>query len=91
MSQMDQVNSSVVFEDVKAVVVETLGLENRAANLLPSTELLDNLPEFDSLAVVELIVALQRRFDITIDDYEVNAEIFGTFGDLSVFIEGKLS
>jgi acyl carrier protein len=90
MSQTKQINSRAVFEDVRAVVVETMGMENLAAEILPSTELLYNLPKFDSLAVIELIAALQRRL-ITIDHYEVNEEIFATFGDLGLFIEGKLS
>jgi len=90
MSQMKQVNKSVEFEDVKAVVVQTLGLEDRAATLQPSTYLLGNVPEFDSMAVVELLCALEKRFQISIDGEEVTAEIFETLGDLSAFIEGKL-
>ena len=51
---------------VKAALVETLELEDRAARSTPRTPLFGALPEFDSLAVLELIVELERRFGITI-------------------------
>lgn len=90
MSQMNRVSNSTNFEEVKSVVVQTLGVEDRAASLQPSTPLLGNVPELDSMAVVELLVALERRFQIDIDGEEVTAEVFETMGDLSAFIENKL-
>jgi acyl carrier protein len=51
-----------LFEDVKAVVVATLDIEDQADDLEPETGLYGNLAELDSLTVVRLIVALQKRF-----------------------------
>jgi acyl carrier protein len=78
-------------EDVKAVVVATLAVADRANSIDASTPLLGGLPEMDSLAVVELVVALQTRFGIAIDDDEVNADVFDTLGSLAALIDGKLS
>lgn len=83
-------NRSVTTEDVKTVVVRTLGVEDRADSLDASTQLLNSLPELDSLAVVELVLALEERFGIRIDDDEVTAEIFETLGDLATFVDHKL-
>lgn len=88
---MSSTNQSVSFDEVKAVVVAVLGVQDQAAGFEPSTELLGNLPEFDSFAVVEVIAALEERFDITIADDDVTADIFETFGDLSAFVESKLA
>ena len=79
------------FENVKAVLVATLDIKERADELLPESELLGNLPELDSLAVVELLVALQDRFGIEIEDDEVISDIFETLGQLTAFIDSKVS
>jgi acyl carrier protein len=78
------------FGDVKSVVITTLGIQDRAALLGPLTPLLGNLPELDSLAVVQLIYALEEHFGLTIEDEEVTAELFETLGGLAAFVEHKL-
>jgi acyl carrier protein len=77
-------------EDVKAVLVTTLGLEERSQTLTASTPLLGSLPELDSLAVVQLVLALEEHFGLTIDEDEITAEVFETLGTLSAFIERRL-
>jgi acyl carrier protein len=78
------------YENVKAVVVTTLGIEDRADGLVPESQLLGNLPELDSIAVVELLAALQDRFGIEIEDDEVIGEMFETLGQLAAFIDSKV-
>lgn len=87
---MSQTNQRVSFDDVVSVVATVLGVQDQAAGFDPSTELLGNLPEFDSFAVVEVIAALEERFGITISDEDVTAEIFETFGELAAFVESKI-
>jgi acyl carrier protein len=82
--------TGATFGEVKAVVVKTLGLEDRAGSLTPATPLLDSLPEFDSMAVLNVILALEEHFNVTIDDDEVSGELFETLGTLSAFVEQKL-
>ncbi|MFI7607395.1 acyl carrier protein [Micromonospora sp. NPDC049366] len=82
--------STTTFDDVKSVVVETLGIEDRADTLDASTVLLGDLPELDSMAVVELVVALEQRFDIEIDGDEVTADLFETLGGLADFVSAKV-
>lgn len=82
--------STDVTDEVKAVLVETLGVEDRAAAIDASTPLLGSLPELDSMAVLELVAALEQRFGITVDDDDVTAEIFETLGALAAFVQEKL-
>ena len=82
--------AQTVFDDVKAVVVATLGLEDQAADLGPETGLYGNLPELNSLAVVKLIVALQKRFGIDIELGGIFSDAFYTLGGLAAFVESKL-
>lgn len=80
--------STAIFEDVKAVVVATLDIEDQADDLRPATGLYGNLPELDSLTVVKLIVALKKRFGIEID--QIDGDIFDTLGRLAAFVESKV-
>ncbi|NPC97933.1 acyl carrier protein [Nocardioides sp. zg-DK7169] len=77
------------FVQVRKVLARTLGIEDREAELRPETELLGELPELDSLAVVELASALEEHFDIVIDDDDFTGEVFETLGSLAAFVSGR--
>ncbi len=78
------------FNRVKAVLVETLGIEDRADGLTPDTPLLGSMPELDSLAVVEIVTSLEERFDFQIDDDDFDGDAFETVGTLTEFVERQL-
>ena len=84
------VTGTATLADVKSVVVTTLGIEDRAGTLDAGTPLLGSVPELDSMAVVELVAALEERFGITIDDEDVTGDVFETLGSLAAFVDGKL-
>jgi acyl carrier protein len=83
--------ATAVFDEVKAVLVRTLGIEDRSDDLTPDTELFGSLPELDSMAVLELVEALEERFGIDIGDDELTGETFATLGSLTEFVEEKRS
>ena len=55
-----------------------------------NTPLIGAIPEFDSMAVVSVIAALEESFGFAVDDDEIDASIFETVGSLVTFVEGKL-
>lgn len=55
-----------------------------------STELLGALPEFDSMAVVKVITALEETFGIDVDDDDIDASLFETVGSLLAYVEEQL-
>ena len=85
------VNSSIRVDDVKAVVVETLGVEDRADAIDATTPLLGSLPELDSMAVLELVYALEQRFRIEFGGEDVTADAFETLASLTAIVEDKLA
>jgi acyl carrier protein len=80
-----------VDEEVKAVLGQVLRLGDVARNFDESTALFGAIAEFDSMAVVTVITTLEERFDITVEDSEVTAEVFETVGSLTRFVQGKLA
>jgi acyl carrier protein len=81
---------SVDLDSVKAVLVETLGMEDRSDSITAETRLFGALPELDSLTVVELIVVLEERFGITVDGDDVTAEAFETLASLTDFVTAQV-
>lgn len=77
------------FEQLRSLLGEVLQLGGRADKLEPSTGLIGNLPEFDSMAVVSLVTAMEERFGFEIQDDELDAEIFETVGSLCNFVGHK--
>lgn len=69
-----------VFDKVKAIVVEQLGVD--AVNVTPETSF-EEL-NADSLDIVELIMALEEAFDLDIPDEE--AEKIRTVGNAVSYI-----
>lgn len=80
---------STTVEAVITVIVETLGIQDRADTLDVSTPLFGSMPELDSLAVVEMLTALEERFGFYIEDDEFTGDLFETIGTLASFVEGK--
>jgi acyl carrier protein len=81
------VSGTASLEEVKAVVVETLGLDDRTDMLGPATPLLGAVPELDSMAVLPLILALEERFGITVADEDVTAGAFETLQSLTGLVD----
>lgn len=71
-----------MFDDVKAVVVEQLNVNE--GEVKPESRFVDDLGA-DSLDVVELVMALEEKFEIEIPDEE--AEKIQTVGDVVAYIE----
>ena len=78
-------------QEVITTLDEALSLQGRGTQFNRETPLLGSLPEFDSMAVITVITSLEERFDITVEDDELNAEVFETVGSLVGFVESKLS
>ena len=82
---------TATLDEVKNLIVTTLGIEDRAASIDASTTLFGGIPELDSLGVLELVTAIEDRFEITIEDEEFDGEIFETLGSLTEFVDSKRS
>lgn len=83
-------DSDMVEATMRATLVDILGLdEARVAAFDEHTALFGALPELDSMAVATLLTELEDRLGITIDDDEVDVEMFESFGALVRFAVGK--
>lgn len=73
------------------ILAQTLQLNASSVKTMDATTpLLGAIPEFDSMAVVTIITALEERFGFIVEDDEIDASVFETVGSLTVFVETKL-
>ncbi|MFV0505147.1 MAG: acyl carrier protein [Bacteroidales bacterium] len=73
---------SEITEKVKAIIVDKLGVD--ASEVTTDASFTNDLGA-DSLDTVELIMELEKEFDVTIPDDQ--AEKLGTVGDAIAYIE----
>ena len=76
MSKLKQLNT---------LLADILELDTSEFNR--DTELLGALPEFDSVAVIKVITAMEEIFGIDVDDDDIDASLFETVGTLLDYIE----
>jgi acyl carrier protein len=78
-------------DEVKNILADVLSLGAAKDALTEQSALLGSIPELDSMAVVNLIAALEEHFGIVVDDDEISATTFETLGSLTAFVQQKLA
>lgn len=85
---MDNTQSA---EALRAILESALGKRSMPRNLQDSTPLLGSIPELDSMAVLSVLTQIQEDLGCEIEDDEIEASIFETFGSLRRFVQAKLA
>lgn len=73
-------------ESLKRILAAQLGPSYPPHYFSDDTPLLGAIPELDSMAVVGILTAVEEELGVTVDDDEISAEIFGSFGSLVDFL-----
>jgi acyl carrier protein len=81
----------VYLNDVKRILADVLSLGEAGNAMTEQSPLLGSIPELDSMAVVNLIGALEEHFGFVIEDDEISASTFETVGSLTAFVEQKMA
>ena len=86
LQRAEPATAATVEATLRALLADTLGLPaQRVAGFTDTTPLFGALPEFDSLAVANFLTAFEERFAVLIEDSDVEAEDFASFGTLLAF------
>lgn len=80
----------MIEQQVREVLRDVLSLGDRVDRLSLGSALLGSVPELDSMAVVNVIAALEDRFGFTVDDDEISGDTFATLGSLVDFVAAKI-
>ena len=77
--------------EIISILNSILRIEGGRESLTLETQLLGALPEFDSLAVVAVVEALEDYFGFAAIDEELTESTFLTVGHLAKYVEDKLA
>lgn len=77
--------------EVTRILESVLNLNGRSAEFHRNTALLGAIPELDSMAVLNIITALEERFAFIIEDDDIDGTVFATLGALTDFVASKLA
>ncbi len=78
-------------EDVKTLIIESLNLEGMTPDMIENDQPLfgDGLG-LDSVDALELVVAMEKSFNIKIDSNEMDREAFATANSLAAFVQSRI-
>ena len=77
---------------LKTLLADVLGLApERAAALDADSGLFGALPEFDSMAVAAVLTDMEDRLGIIVDDDDIDADLFATYGALLAYARAKVA
>lgn len=78
-----------LFSEIKKTIVEELNLNITPSEIGDDVLLFEGGIGLDSVDGLELLVAVERKFDIEIDDSDLGGDILKSVHSLADFIERK--
>jgi len=75
---------------IKQLLIDTLSLDLAVEDMENDLLLLGNIPEFDSMAIVSIITAIEEEFNFMADDDDLSAEVFESVASLICFVEERI-
>lgn len=82
--------TSDMTKPMRDLLRDVLGISQERVDAFDAdTPLFGALPELDSMAVASLLTEMEDRFDILIEDDDIDGETFETFGTLVAFAQAK--
>ena len=73
--------------NIKQLLIETLSLDIQPVEMDYDALLLGDIPEFDSMAIVSVITALEENYGFTSADDELTAEVFESIETVVEFVQ----
>lgn len=89
---MAEHNGAELKADIKKMIIETLNIQD-----ITPEDIDDNLPLFggdntlglDSIDAIELVMSVQRQFNVRIDDQNLAREVLKDVNSIAEFIQSK--
>jgi acyl carrier protein len=83
--------SESIMHQLKEIIAYKLDVNLGIEEIDENVSLYEDGLGLDSMAIVDLIVAIEKEFSLEIDDEELNAELFNNLSNLARFLQPKLS
>ncbi|MCP5101820.1 MAG: acyl carrier protein [bacterium] len=78
-----------IMDQLKAIIADKLDVNLKVEEIDQNVSLYEDGLGLDSIAIVDLIVSIEKGFSITIQDEELSADLFKNLTTLADFIQTK--
>jgi len=82
--------SEPIMNQLKEIIVKKLDVNITYEDIDENASLYEDGLGLDSIAIVDLIVSIEKEFSIAIEDDELNADLFKSLDTLVGFIQTKI-
>lgn len=82
--------ADIVMNQLKEIIANKLDVNLKLDEIAENVSLYEDGLGLDSIAIVDLIVSIEQGFSISIQDEELNADLFKNLTTLADFIRGKV-
>jgi len=82
--------SGPILNQLKDIIANKLDVNLSIDEIDENVSLYEDGLGLDSIAIVDLIVSIEKEFSMGIEDEELNADLFKNLNTLAEFIEKKL-
>ena len=79
-----------IMDQLKEIIVKKLDVNLTLDEIDENVSLYEDGLGLDSIAIVDLIVTIEKDFSISIEDDELNADLFKNLSTLAEFIQAKI-
>lgn len=79
-----------IVTQLKEIIAQKLDVNLKIEDIDENISLFEDGLGLDSIAIVDLIVSIEKTFSLSIPDTELNADLFRSLRTLAGFIAGKL-
>ncbi|HTI12892.1 MAG TPA: phosphopantetheine-binding protein [Puia sp.] len=88
---MQQKSIDAVKEQLKDIIVDELDANIERADICDESSLYDDGLGLDSIAIINLIVFIEKKFAINFEESEISSMMFTSLNALAAFIHEKTS
>ncbi|MDQ1352527.1 MAG: acyl carrier protein [Acidobacteriota bacterium] len=82
--------ADTIMNQLKEIIANKLDVNLKLDEIAENVSLYEDGLGLDSIAIVDLIVSIEKGFSISIQDEELNADLFKNLTTLADFIRDKI-
>jgi acyl carrier protein len=87
---MKETNIEDIRQKIKSIIADDLDVNIDIKDIREDVSLYDDGLGLDSIAMVNFIVILEKKFNINFEENEISSKLFSNISDLAGFISSKI-
>jgi acyl carrier protein len=88
---METIAQNQVIKKLKEIIAYDLDANISIEDIHEDISLYEDGIGLDSIAIVNFIVLIENRFNISFEENEINGQLFSSLNNLAVFINTKIN